>query len=290
VIWLGDKRGDLSDWLTQRWVCATGRRVSLAGQPWLDGPAGGTRQIGSSFFETYSSENKLETVRDGVRGLIPDFKLLEEGNGRLAAVAPQVKAFYEQTSRFGLDFWSEWHGLFAPLGRALSVLFSKRLQQLNVPLSPLDSAQGMSSSVIQMRDPESGRIVQTSWVRELHATKNVLYAGSYSICRVPGHPSPCVKVVFPLPNGNAIVLMKAEASADGALSLKSAGHQFGDPGFYFVVHDGAGMTRARYVKNMKEEIRVYAAESGTVRADHTLWFWGIEFLRLRYRMRRQPGS
>jgi hypothetical protein len=38
---------------------------------------------------------------------------------------------------------------------------------------------------------------------------------------------------------------------------------------------------------MKETIHVYAAESDTARADHILWLWGKEFLRLHYRMRRQ---
>ena len=33
-----------------------------------------------------------------------------------------------------------------------------------------------------------------------------------------GSPSPCVKVVFPLRNGNAVVLLKVEAHADGSLS------------------------------------------------------------------------
>ena len=57
-------------------------------------------------------------------------------------------------------------------------------------------------------------------------------------------------------------------------------------GFYFVVHAGSGMIWARYVRSLKEEIHVYAAESGTVRANHTLWMWGMKFLRLHYRMRR----
>jgi hypothetical protein len=148
----------------------------------------------------------------------------------------------------------------------------------------------MTSNVISMADPASGKIVETAWVRQLHANDNVLYAGSYSVCNIPGQRSPCVKVVFPLPNGNAIVLMKPEAHADGSLSVKSIGSEFGDPGFYFVVHDGAGMIHARYVPSLKEEIRVYAAEPLTVRADHTLWLWGKEFLRLHYRMRKRPQS
>jgi hypothetical protein len=287
VIWLGDRRGNLSDWVTQRWVCATGRRVSLATDRWLDGPIGGTRKIGKHFFDAYAAERNLETVRTGVRGLIPHFQGLEAGDSRLKTIAAEVKQFYEQTSEFDLDAWSEWHGVFRPFGRALSLIFSTRLQQLNVPLSSLDSAKGMTSNVDQMRDPVSGEIVQTAWIRELRATGNVLYAGSYSLCTIPGQVGSCVKVVFPLPNGNAIVLMRAEANADGSLSLKSMGKKYGDPGFYFVVHDGLGNIWARYVHNMQEEIRVYPGEPGTVRADHTLWFWGIQFLRLHYRMRRR---
>jgi hypothetical protein len=165
------------------------------------------------------------------------------------------------------------------------VLFSRRLQQLNVPLSSLDSSKGITSAVVQLRDPASGRVVQTAWVRELLATRNVLYAGSYSICRVPRYPNPCVKVVFPLPNGNAIVIMKTEAHPDGSFSVTSAGEKFGDPGFYFVVHAGPRMAWARYVRSLKETIHLHPSERDTVRADHVLWLWGIQFLRLHYRMR-----
>jgi hypothetical protein len=286
VIWLGEKRGNLSDWTTQQWVRVTGRHILLADHLWLDGPVGGTRQIGKQFFEDYAGTNQFEIVRSGTRGLIPGFHCLDEGNLSLAKVAQPVRDFYERTSEFDMDAWSDWCGAFKPFGGALSMLFSRRLQQLNVPLSPLDPSKGIASSVVQMRDPQTGSIVQTAWVRELHATGNVLYAGSYSICKVPGHPSPCIKVVFPLPNGNAIVVMKAVAHADGSLSVQSIGRGFGDPGFYFVVHDSNGMVWARYVRSLEEEIRVYAAENGTVRADHTLWLWGIKFLRLHYRMRR----
>jgi hypothetical protein len=91
-------------------------------------------------------------------------------------------------------------------------------------------------------------------------------------------------VVFPLPNGNAIVLMRPIAHRDGSLSVVSAGDGFGGPGFYFTVHrDGA--VWARYVESLKESIHVYGAEGGTVRADHVLRLWGATFLRLHYRMR-----
>jgi hypothetical protein len=285
LIWLGNSRGFLSDWVTQQWVRTTGHRVSLAEHAWLDGPAGGTRLIGKEFFTDYAAKNNLQLLDAGCRGLIEDFSQLSAASNDLSNVAAPVKDFYERTSNYELDAWSEWHGLFQPFGLALAVIFSRRLQQLNIPLSSLDSSAGMTSRVLQMRDRDSGQLVQTAWVRELHATQNVLYAGSYSICTVPGYPSPCVKVVFPLPNGNAIVLMKPEAHSDGSFSVISAGKKFGDPGFYFTLHDKNGLVWARYVNSLKETIHVYAAQSGIVRADHVLWIWGCEFLRLHYRMR-----
>ncbi|HKF49323.1 MAG TPA: hypothetical protein VKB38_18330 [Terracidiphilus sp.] len=289
MIWLGEKRGNLSDWVTQSWVRTTGRSISLAEHPWLDGPVGGTRHIGSRFFESYAADHGLAVVEEGARGLLPNFMLLGNGNPAIATIAREVRDFYEQTSEFGLDVWSEWHGLFKPFGKVLSTIFSCRLEQLNVPLSSLDSARGMTSRVLQMRRPD-GSIAETAWVRELHATGKVLYAGSYSTCSVPGHPSPCVKVVFPLPNGNAIVLMKVEVSADGSMSLRSIGDRFGDPGFYFVVHGNGGRAWARHVRSMTELIHVYPAEQGIMRTDHRLWIWGIEFLRLHYRMLRRAAS
>ena len=283
VVWLGERRGFLSDWLTQQWVRATGRKIRLSEQKWLDGPVGHVRQIGKQFFADHARIHHFEMVEDETRGLVPNFEQLELHN--VSAIAPSVRQFYEQTSEFELDAWSEWCGFFKPFGRALAVLFSRRLQQLNVPLSSLDSSRGISSSVLQWRDPTSRTVVQTAWVRELHATKNVLYAGSYSISRVPGIALPCVKVVFPLPNGNAVVLMKPEVHADGSFSVTSAGVKFGDPGFYFVVHGQQGVAWARYVRGLQESIRVYSAEPQTVRADHVLRLWGLQFLNLHYRMR-----
>ncbi len=285
MIWLGERSGYLSDWVTQQWVRATGRRLHLADYDWLDGPIGNTRMIGKNFFAEYATRQGLDLVESGQRGLMQDFGRLAGDMMNPEAVSPAVQDFYERTSEYELDAWSEWHGLFKPFGAALAVLFSRRLQQLNIPLSPLDSSKGMTSQVLQMWDRRAGQLVQTAWVRELRATGNVIYAGCYSVCRVPGYASPCVKVLFPLPNGSAIVLMKPESHADGSLSLTSSGREFGDPGFYFVVHGGAGTIWARYVRTMQERITVYPAEGQTTRADHVLRFWGKEFLRLHYRMR-----
>ncbi len=204
-----------------------------------------------------------------------------------ARVHPAVAAFYERTSEYHMDCWSEWSSVYRPFGCLLARIFSRRLQQLNVPLTGLDTHRGISSRVLVMRTPQGE--LQTAWVRQLLASKRTLYAGSYSTCRVPGYTGACIKVCFPLPNGRAIVVMRPQVHPDGSLTVISDGRDFGDPGFYFVV-EHEDVAWARYVRTMKESIHVYAAEAGTVRADHTLRIWGRVFLRLHYRLAKKRGE
>jgi hypothetical protein len=287
---LGGRRGVLSDWTTQRWVQFTGKRVDLSDYPWLDGPVGDVDRIGSAFFRRLAERKKLEVVGDGPgRGLITDFSSLRGPARDPGTVDARVAAFYEHTSDFEFDIWSEWCGAFRPFGAALAAIFSRRLQQLNVPLSPLDTKLGITSDVVQLKE-RSGEVVYTAWVREVVSTKRTLYAGSYSVCRVPGYAGPCVKVVFPLPNGSATVIMRPESNPDGSITLRSSGARFGDPGFYFFVEKEPGRGWARYVRTFQEAIRVYVDAQGTLRTDHDLWIWGARFLRLHYRMRKRGAA
>jgi len=267
-------------------VRATGRRTSIEEAPWLDGPVGDPTGIGVSFFERWAERRGLGVVSDGGRrGLVPDFDALAGPDFDPAAVHPDVRRFYEETSDYELEAWSEWCGAFRPFGWLLARMFSRRLQQLNVPLSPLDTAAGTTSDVLHLVDGESGDHVMAAWVRVLRRTADVLYAGSYSVARVPGHDNPCVRVVFPLPNGNANVFLRPIADPDGALTVLSRGRRYGEPGFYFTVRRPGGRMWARYVRTMQESIRVYPAGEDEVRADHVMWLWGLVFLRLHYRLR-----
>jgi hypothetical protein len=202
------------------------------------------------------------------------------------SVAPEIARFYEKTSDYDLEMQSEWSGFFHPFGGALSSIFSKRLQQLNVPLSPLDTTLGMVSRVLQLFD-EHGRPAGAAWLRETVATRQTVYAGSYSHCRVPGFEGECVRVAFPLPNGYALVVMKPESHSDGSFTLWSEGSRFGDPGFYFFVQSEPGNGWARYVSSFKESMHVFQDEGGTLLADHVLSIWGARALRLQYQMRRK---
>lgn len=287
--WLGERRGWLADWVTQRWVQATGRRVSIRDHAWLESPIGDPRGIGARFFDEWATRNGLELRRgDPAAGLLPDFDALRGPGFDPARVHPLVGAFYTETATFELDAWAHWCGPFRPFGGLLALLFSRRLQQLNVPLSGLDTSRGMTSEVLPIVDPhDASRGPGTAWVRRLRGTGHTIYAGCYTTTRVPGFDGTCVKVGFPLPNGNALVIMRPAAHDDGSFSLTSTGARFGDPGFYFTIDGGGGDVVARHLRTFRETIRVWMDEDDELRADHALTIWGHGFLDIHYRMRRR---
>jgi hypothetical protein len=174
------------------------------------------------------------------------------------------------------------------VGGLLANMFSRRLRQLNLPLSALDTSLGVTSEVFALCDPASGVVVHTGWLRRLSGSGHVLYAAIYSLERIPGHDGPCVKVVFPLPNGNAIVILRPEVGPHGELVLLSEGRGFGAPGFYFTVHDGDARGTARYVKSVRERFTVYATDAG-IRADHELRWLGLSVFRLHYKLDASSG-
>jgi hypothetical protein len=256
-----------------------GRRVDQGSVPWLDGPTGPPR-IGTEFHRAVAADAGF-TVRTGRDlGLLPDCAALDGDGFDSRRLHPAVRDFYEHTARYHLDVWSEWSPLFWPFGWALIHFVSRRMEQLNFPMYPLETARGMTSDVEQLVEP-SGKVVFTSWLRRNLASGLVIYSGFYSTASPPGH-GPCVKTVFPVVRGNATVLLRPEAQPDGSLKLISSGRRFGDPGFYRITEAGRGRLRIWYVRGFHEIFHVYPDSDGSVRTDHFVRWWRLSVLRLHY--------
>jgi hypothetical protein len=99
-----------------------------------------------------------------------------------------------------------------------------------------------------------------------------------------------MKVVFPLPRGNATVLMGVTVGDDGSLTLLSKGRQIGDPGFYFLLVDAKGQHHVRYLSSMHEYITVFVDDEGVLRADHVLSLYRTKALHLHYRINKIGDS
>jgi len=211
-------RGFLVDRATQRWVRVTGRRLRLDQTEWLRGPVGDPHLIGDEWLVRETHRLGGEISDEG--GLIPSLGALAGPGFDPDLVAGSVSDFYEHTSNWRLDVWSQWCPVAWPFGWLVSSVFARRLEQLNLPLRPLDVARGMDSRVRTVVDSD-GRQLGAAWLRNHRATGQTIYSGWYSTTRLPGSDRPSIRVVFPLPNGSVTVFLRPENGDAGSVRLVS---------------------------------------------------------------------
>lgn len=257
-----------------------GRRYAPGEVTWLLGPLGGPT-IGDRPYEEIAQAENLSIERlSATGGLIPNFAVLASSNFNPGRVHPKIRDFYENTARYRLDAWAS---VYFPARLALWLLvttISRRVQQLDLPLSGLDTARGITSEIILLRD-SSEAVRYTGWFRRLADSGRVLYAGFYMTQQVPSGAT-CVKTVFPMPGGNATVVLRPENEGTG-FRLTSAGSGFGDAGFYRVQRSGDGF-RIWRVSRLHENFHIYVDQEGFVRGDHQIRFLGVDVTTLHYRI------
>jgi len=272
------------EWL----VRLTGRKIRREEAPWLACVLGGEGLSGASVYQELAREANLKVELPPEAGLIPDFAVLRGPRFDPDAVAPQIRHFYEHTAQYHLEVWSEVYLTGKIVLWLLVEFISKRIDQLNFPISSLEVAKGMTSEVVQLREPESGKLKYTGWLRRFRSTGKVIYAGFYSIANVPEEDGPCVKVTFPC-YGSSNVYLRPCGYEDGSFGLVSTGAGFGRSGFYRIVEAGNDAWRVRNFKTLHEIFKVYVDEEGILRTDHEIRFVGLSILRLHYKMTRRPA-
>src|SRR4029078_12123865 len=111
----------------------------------------------------------------------------------------------------------------------------------------------------------------------------IVYAGFYTTSSVPEYEGECVKVVFPLPKGNVVVILRPVLNPDGSFSLISDGNKIGGPSYYRTHYLSPGKIKVRRIP-MHEHIHLFVDSEGVLRTDHSFKFWGIKFLLLHYKI------
>ena len=271
----------------QLWVRFTGKLVRRAEGSWLSGPLGGKERIGTGIYERVAQHEGLLMRTSPDAGLLPNLNVLRGPSFNPDAVHPDIRHFYEHAAQYRLDVWSE----VSVTGRfflwLLVEFISRRMDQLNFPISSLEVAKGMTSEVVQLMEPASERVVYTGWLRRLKSSGRVIYAGLYSATQLPGEANPCVKVTFPC-HGSANVYLCPVAHPDGSFGLVSSGSAFGRSGFYRIIDGGPDHWIARHVRSLRELFHVYVDPEGVLRTDHTVFFLGLTIIRLHYKISRTP--
>ncbi|MDB4964899.1 MAG: hypothetical protein JWN44_588 [Myxococcales bacterium] len=289
VGWIASIVGTAGAWFIYALVWLFGRTYRRPDIDWLVGPMGGD-VIGDAPYRDVAAAEGLTVERDSRNsGLVPSFEALRSDSFDPSKTHPLVREFYEHTTAFAMDVWSQ---TYFPSNIAMYLLVKticRQVDQLNFPLSPLETAHGMVSEIISLRRPD-GSVRYTGWFRTLAYQRHVLYTGFYMTERAPDAPGPCVKVVFPMPRGNATVILRPELGAGGSLILDSSGARFGDSGFYRMQARARDRVHVWHIKSLKERFHVYVDDHGVLRCDHSVKFLGLPVLRLHYKIFRHANE
>lgn len=265
------------------WLYTCGRRRRRADVPWLVCPTGPPDRIGDRWYEQLAAAENLILKPSADSGLIPDWNALRGPSFDPDKIHPAILDFYQHTSRYSLEAWSEVTILMRFFLWGLVTFASRRMQQLNFPVSSMELAGGMTSEVLELTDA-AGHRKYTGWLRRMKKNGYVIYAGIYTTGAVPGYDGRCVKVSFPVPKGSSTVFLRPEAQPDGSFKLISHGRGFGDPGFYRLVERGADFYQVRYLKTLHEMFHVYVDNEGVLRTDHSIRYLGLPVMRLHYKI------
>src|SRR5262249_35159480 len=133
--WLTSLVARVGAWFIYRLIDLFGRTFRWKDVPWLVGPLG-AETIGDSPYRDGAAAEGLSLERQARGGgLVPSFSALRSEAFEPEQLHPLVREFYERTSEFSMDVWSQTY-LPASIGLTLLVTtISRQVNQLNFPLS-----------------------------------------------------------------------------------------------------------------------------------------------------------
>lgn len=262
----------------------TGRAVDLDGtHDWLAAPTSRSARVGDGWLadEAVRRDARLDEG-DPSAGLLSSMAALDGPGFDAARLRPEIREFYEHTAAWRMEVWTGWSPAFWPAGELVARLYGRRVEQLALPMNPLDVAQGMDSRLTVIR-AHDGTQLAAAWLRTLRSTGRHVFSGCYATRTLPGADRPSVHVAFPLESGNVQVFLRPSVTDDGGLVLSSPPGRFGQDGAYVVVRD----RRDHAARTpLHETFHVYVDPAGVLRTDHELRLGRTWVVRLHYKLER----
>lgn len=280
-----DTMQKFQDWFTQQWVITYGRKINPLENSWLMGYFGNVNGIGEKFIYDLAEKEDLTISRNSHhKGLLNSISSLNLQENEIKNLSKKVVDFYENTSEYNLQFSLKWNLIFKIFGYIVNRLFSQRINQLNIPTTNIQSAENLTSEIIQLVAKNTNEVKYTIWLRKFQSTGKVIYSGIYTTCTLPSGVT-CIKAIFPLPKGNATVILKPSVGEKNELILDSSGNKFGDAGFYFLLHDSKGKCWSKYIKSFNDKL-IVSDENGKLTAEQKLRLWNLKVARFEYKMKK----
>lgn len=277
------KRG--LEWTMEKWLDCGGETVRVSDHPWLVGPQGLT-QFDLSDSEQLADVSQTIVGRSGVTaGLVNDFSCFDGGGFSTEAVDPLVKDFYLKTGRHQIEAWSQWTGILKPAIVAIVTNISRSIDQLHLPVSPIEISQGIKSEVTAFCDKNEGRQQFASWIRSSRSTGHVIVAGLYLPVSLPGHARRCLKVVLPLPKGCCTVIMSPQNDPEGGITWAATGNKFGQPACYRIRYLDDDRLKVM-VGPFTQTIHTFVDGQRTLRQQQSLRVYGMKSIDFYYKLTR----
>ena len=282
---LADTMQKFQDWFTQQWVIICGRKINPSENTWLFGTFGEVSGIGEKFIHQLAEKEDLTIIRkSNSKGLLDSISSLYLSENEIKKLPKNVINFYEKTSEYKLQLNVKWNPIFKIFGYVVNRLFSQRINQLNIPTNNIQSSENLTSEIIELVAKNTNEVKYTIWLRKFQSTGKVIYSGIYTTCLLPSGIT-CVKAIFPLPKGNATVILKPSVGEKNELILDSSGNKFGDAGFYFLLNDSKGNCWSKYIKSFTDKL-IVSDENEKLKARQTLKLWRLKVARFEYEMKK----
>lgn len=271
------------DWFTQQWIIIWGRKINPSEYSWLIGPLGELNGIGETFINQLAEKENLVIKRNSSsKGLLNSISILNLSENETKKLSKKVIDFYEKTADYKLKFNVKWNLFFKPFGYIVNRLFSQRINQLNIPTQNIQESENLTNEIIELYSKENNEVKYTVWLRKIQSTGKVVYSGIYTTCILPSGAT-CMKAIFPLPKGNATVILKPIVGEKNELILDSSGQKFGDAGFYFLLNDPKGNFWSQYIKSFTDKL-IISEEDEYLKAKQILRLWNLKVANFEYDM------
>ena len=280
---------NLQDLITQQWVILFGKKIIENQNKWLLGPFGSTKGIGVKFIKQLAkNEQLIVDEKENDKGILSSINQLNLSSEEQNKLSKSVIDFYENTSNYDFDLKVKWNPFFKGFGVLLRLLFSNRIEQLNVPIENIEDSESLKSDIIHLLDATTKEVKRTIWLRSFKVTGEVVYSGVYETCVIPSGQT-CIKAIFPLPNGSATVILCPSVGENGELILTSSGKKIGDSGFYFLLNDSKGNLWTKFIKSFKDEL-VVSSKNENIIAIQTLTLWNLRVLQFTYHINKKRAK
>ncbi len=278
---LAYRKQKFQDWFTQQWVIIWGRKINPAEYLWLMGPFGELNGIGENFIYQLAQKENLTVIRNSSsKGLLHSISNLQLTEKEIKKLSRKVIDFYEKTADYKLQLKVKWNPFFKLFSYLVNRLFSQRINQLNIPTENIQESEKLTSEIIELISNENEIVKYIIWLRKFQSTGKVIYSGIYTTCTLPSKTT-CIKAIFPLPKGNATVILKPTVGDKNELILESSGEKFGDAGFYFLLNDSKGNYWSQYIKSFTDKL-VVSEDQENLKARQTLKLWNLKVANFDY--------